>query len=143
MENFHKYCLSVLLVIVCSNVSAHSNNGCIKSLDYKHFYEIYNEFLKNDCGKSLEFCLREKSIGNFTKTKAVEVSENCNVEQNNSLHNQKSIHFSKDDIYYKILKNFEKQSKQNDFAENIYFKSKVAKIRNKDYLDLKKIALTR
>ena len=43
--------------------------------------------------------------------------------------------------YDKALENFEKQSKQNDFAENIYFKSKVAKIRNKDYLDLKKMAL--
>ena len=43
--------------------------------------------------------------------------------------------------YDKALINFEKQSKQNDFAENIYFKSKVAKIRNKDYLDLKNLAL--
>ncbi|WP_126358653.1 hypothetical protein [Chryseobacterium gleum] len=34
-----------------------------------------------------------------------------------------------------------KQSKEYDFAENIYFKSKVSKIRNKDYLDLKKLAL--
>ena len=43
--------------------------------------------------------------------------------------------------YDKALENFEKQSKQNDFAENIYYKSKVSKIRNKDYLDLKKLAL--
>ncbi|MET3037874.1 tetratricopeptide repeat protein [Chryseobacterium sp. NRRL B-14859] len=43
--------------------------------------------------------------------------------------------------YDKALENFEKQSKEYDFAENIYFKSKVSKIRNKDYLDLKKLAL--
>lgn len=43
--------------------------------------------------------------------------------------------------YDKALENFEKQSKYNNFAENIYYKSKVAKIRNKDYLDLKKLAL--
>lgn len=43
--------------------------------------------------------------------------------------------------YDKALENFEKQSKENDFAENIYFKSKVSKIRNKDYLDLKRLAL--
>ena len=43
--------------------------------------------------------------------------------------------------YDKALENFEKQSKVYDFAENIYFKSKVSKIRNKDYLDLKNIAL--
>lgn len=43
--------------------------------------------------------------------------------------------------YDKALENFEKQSRENNFAENIYFKSKVSKIRNKDYLDLKKVAL--
>lgn len=43
--------------------------------------------------------------------------------------------------YDKALENFEKQSKEYNFAENIYFKSKVSKIRNKDYLDLKTLAL--
>ncbi|AZA81175.1 hypothetical protein C1637_00930 [Chryseobacterium lactis] len=43
--------------------------------------------------------------------------------------------------YDKALENFEKQGKEYDFAENIYFKSKVSKIRNKDYLDLKALAL--
>lgn len=43
--------------------------------------------------------------------------------------------------YDKALENFEKQSKYKDFAENIYYRTKIAKIRNKDYLDLKKIAL--
>ncbi|CAA7385896.1 tetratricopeptide repeat protein [Chryseobacterium fistulae] len=43
--------------------------------------------------------------------------------------------------YDKALENFEKQSKEYDFAENIYFRSKISKIRNKDYLDLKKLAL--
>ncbi|KMQ66756.1 hypothetical protein ACM46_04425 [Chryseobacterium angstadtii] len=43
--------------------------------------------------------------------------------------------------YDKASENFEKQSKEYDFAENIYFKSKVSKIRNKDYLDLKMLAL--
>lgn len=43
--------------------------------------------------------------------------------------------------YDQALENFEKQSRYNDFAENIYYKSKVAKIRNKDYLDLKMMAL--
>lgn len=43
--------------------------------------------------------------------------------------------------YDKALENFERESKAYDFAENTYFKSKVSKIRNKDYLDLKKLAL--
>lgn len=43
--------------------------------------------------------------------------------------------------YDKALENFEKQSKINDFAENIYFRSKISKVRNKDYLELKNLAL--
>ncbi|MPS74351.1 MAG: hypothetical protein E2590_14545 [Chryseobacterium sp.] len=43
--------------------------------------------------------------------------------------------------YYHSLENFEKQSKVYDLAENIYFRGKVSKIRNKDYLDLKTKAL--
>ncbi|MDQ0783673.1 hypothetical protein [Chryseobacterium sp. W4I1] len=43
--------------------------------------------------------------------------------------------------YHKASENFENQSKEYDFAENTYFKSKVSKIRNKDYLDLKTLAL--
>jgi tetratricopeptide (TPR) repeat protein len=43
--------------------------------------------------------------------------------------------------YDKALENFEKQSKIYDFAENIFYKAKVSKIRNKDYLDLKNLAL--
>lgn len=41
---------------------------------------------------------------------------------------------------YETSENFEKHSR-DAFAENIYFKSKVSKIRNKDYLDLKTLAL--
>ncbi|MEG1667670.1 tetratricopeptide repeat protein [Chryseobacterium sp.] len=43
--------------------------------------------------------------------------------------------------YDKALENFEKQAKHNNFAENIFYKAKVSKIRNKDYLDLKNLAL--
>ncbi|MCJ7933807.1 MAG: hypothetical protein MUW56_09265 [Chryseobacterium sp.] len=43
--------------------------------------------------------------------------------------------------YDKTLEHFEKQGKGYEFAENIYLKSKVSKIRNKDYLDLKTLAL--
>ena len=43
--------------------------------------------------------------------------------------------------YDKAAENFEKQSGKVDFAENIYYKSKIAKIRSKDYLTLKTLAL--
>lgn len=43
--------------------------------------------------------------------------------------------------YDKAIENFEKQSKKLEFAENIFYKAKVSKIRNKDYLNLKQLAL--
>lgn len=141
MEKFHKYCLSVLLVIVCSNISAHPNNESTKKIDCKQFYEIYSQFLKYESEASKEFCLKEKSTRSFAinhKQKAVDIIGNFILgKQQNSFYNKQLANFFEEDRYYKILKNFEKQSQEKDFAENIYFKSKVAKIRNKDDLDLK------
>lgn len=57
-------------------------------------------------------------------------------------HDQLDITYFELGRYDKALENFERQSKEYDFAENIHFKSKVSKIRNKDYLDLKKLVLT-
>lgn len=56
-------------------------------------------------------------------------------------HDQLGVTYFEQGRYDKALENFEKQSKEYGFAENIYFKSKVSKIRNKDYLDLKMLAL--
>lgn len=142
MEKFHKYCLSVLLVIVCSNISAHPNNESIKNIDCKQFYEIYSQFLNYEFEVSKEFYLKEKSIRNFTinhKQNAVDLFGNHILEkqQKNFYHKKSRADFSSKERHQNILTNFEKQNKHNDFAENIQFKSKVAKIRNKDDLDLK------
>ncbi|MCI3937470.1 hypothetical protein MQX03_09665 [Chryseobacterium aahli] len=79
------------------------------------------------------------------KDKAISIIENqlAKKEHNVGLFDyyQLGVTYFELSKYDKALENFEKQSKQYDFAENIYFKSKVAKIRNKDYLDLKKMAL--
>lgn len=56
-------------------------------------------------------------------------------------HYQLGITYLELERYDKALENFEKQSKGYGFAENTYFKSKVSKIRNKDYLDLNMLAL--
>jgi len=146
MEKFHQYCLSILLVISCGNISAHSNNESMKNVDFKQFCEIYNQFLKLECATSQAFFLKEKSIKKFAvnyKQNAIDVLGNFNLgdHKDNSCHRKFQVIISQQGKHNRILENFEKQSKQNDFAENIYFKSKVAKIRNKDYLDLKKMAL--
>lgn len=146
MDKFHKYCLSVLLVIVCSNVSGQINHESIKSEAYKEFYEIYSQFFSDQCEVSQEICLIEKSIRKFAINHKQNATDSigdsiCRKFHKLSYNKKLKINFSEEYKHSKALENFEKQSKLNDFAENIYFKSKVAKIRNKDYLDLKRMAL--
>lgn len=79
------------------------------------------------------------------KEKAIQILDNLfkTKDYNFGLydHYQLGVTYFELNQYDKALENFEKQSKVYDFAENIYFKSKVSKIRNKDYLDLKNLAL--
>ncbi|MBB4807044.1 tetratricopeptide (TPR) repeat protein [Chryseobacterium defluvii] len=79
------------------------------------------------------------------KQKAVEIIEKQLKDPQHNVglydHYQLGVTYFELGNYDKALENFEKQSKVYDYAENIYFKSKVSKIRNKDYLDLKKLAL--
>lgn len=79
------------------------------------------------------------------KEKAIKILENLFKTKNYNFglydYYQLGVTYFEITQYDKALENFEKQSKIYDFAENIYFKSKVAKIRNKDYLDLKNLAL--
>lgn len=79
------------------------------------------------------------------KEKAISVIEDQLSKKNHSIglfdYYQLGVTYFELGKYDKALENFEKQSKQYDFAENIYYKSKVSKIRNKDYLNLKMLAL--
>ncbi|MBW7675178.1 hypothetical protein [Chryseobacterium chendengshani] len=143
MEKFHKYCLSVLLVIVYSNISAHTNNESIKNIDFKQFQEIYSQFLNYEFDDSQEFCLNEESACSFAihnKQNAADLIGNSILEkqQNNPYYKKWRGDFSSKEKHQNILINFEKQNKRNDFADHIDLKSKVAKIRNKDDLNIKK-----
>jgi len=135
-------------------------------LDYRGWCKF--QFLRDYNGAIQDFDLLEKyrpgNIGfskngdyNLYVVKAVCYSalnqKDRAIRLLENLYKTKDYHFGLYDyyqlgvIYYgtgkydKALENFEKQSKVYDFAENIYFRSKVSKIRNKDYLDLKRLAL--
>ncbi|MDQ0592070.1 hypothetical protein QFZ37_000439 [Chryseobacterium ginsenosidimutans] len=141
MEKFHKYCLSVLLVIICSNISAQTENGSIKSEDCKKLYEIYNRILGHECEVSQEFCLKEDSIRNFAinhRQNAIDLIEKffSGKQQDNCYKNTSGVDFSEKEKHIQLLKNFEKSSRDNLFAATLYFKTKVSKIRNKDYLNV-------
>lgn len=141
MEKFHKYCLSVLLVIICSNISAQISNGNIESEDCKQLYELYNRILNHGCEASQEICLKESPRHNFAinqKQNAIDLIGKIfsGKQQNNSYHNKTGTDFSEKEKHDQLLKNFEKISKENLFAEILYFKTKVSKVRNKDYLSV-------
>ena len=140
MEKFQKYCLSVLLVIICSNISAQISNGATEADDCG-FYEIYNQFLNHECKASQKFCIKEKSGHNFAihyKRNAAEAFGRFFTENQQSqfYKNKAGANFSEKEKHNKLLKNFEKNSKENLFTEILYFKAKVTKVRNKDDLNV-------
>jgi tetratricopeptide (TPR) repeat protein len=79
------------------------------------------------------------------KEKAISIIENQLAKKDHNVglydYYQLGVTYFETGKYDKALENFERQSKVYDFAENIYFRGKVSKIRNKDYLDLKTKAL--
>ncbi|WP_336689301.1 MULTISPECIES: hypothetical protein [unclassified Chryseobacterium] len=141
MEKFHKYCLSVLLVIICSNISAQISNGTAESEDCKQLYELYNRILNQDCEDLQETCTKENPVQNKTisqKHPAVDLIGKIfpNKQKNNFQQNKTGTDFSEKEKHNQLLKNFEKNSRENLFAEILYFKTRVSKVRNKDYLDV-------
>ncbi|MFC3159799.1 hypothetical protein SAMN05443633_106157 [Chryseobacterium arachidis] len=141
MEKLHKYCLSVLLVIICSNISAQITNGNVEGEDCKQLYELYNQFLNHDCEDSQQFCVKENPRNNFAinqKQNAIDLigkifsGKKCDY----SYKNKSGVGFSEKEKHNQLLKNYEKNSGKNLFAVILYFKTKVSKVRNKDYLDL-------
>lgn len=141
MEKFHKYCLSVLLVIICSNISAQISNGTAESEDCKQLYELYNRILNQGCEDLQETCTKENPVQNITinqKHHAIDLIGKMfsNKQKNNFHHDKTGTDFSEKEKHDQLLKNFEKNRKDHLFAEILYFKTKVSKVRNKDYLDV-------
>lgn len=141
MEKFHKYCLSVLLVIICSNISAQISSGTAESEDCKQLYELYSRILNQDCEDLQKTCTKENPVQNKTisqKHNAIDLIGKIfsNKQKNNFHHDKTGKDFSEKEKHDQLLKNFEKNSRENLFAEILYFKTRVSKVRNKDYLDV-------
>ncbi|MGO4707795.1 hypothetical protein AB4Y90_01520 [Chryseobacterium sp. 2TAF14] len=139
MEKFHKYCLSVLLVIICSNISAQISSGDLRSEDCKQLYEIYNQFLNSKENNALEnIFLNERSKRKFAindRQNAADVLGKIFSKKNLShSYDKTGIACSEKDKHGQILINYLKKGKEDLFTEISYFKTKVSKIRNKDYL---------
>lgn len=137
MEKFQKYCLSVLLVIISTNISAQISNGTVKSEDCTVLYEIYNQFLSSGQCEALEkTVLNGNSKRRFSiseKQNAADLFSSFNTQNKNNLH-KAEIRFS-EEKHNQLLTVFLKENKKNFIADILYLKSKVSKIRNKDYLN--------
>jgi len=139
MEKLHKYCLSVLLVIICTNISAQVSNGSVENTDCQQFYKLYSHILEQDHEASERFCVHKKSIRNFVighRENAIDIIGKCFPDQDQkfSFKNKCGANIAEKQKHQLLLKNFEKNSKQVFFAKILYFKTKVSKVRNKDYL---------
>jgi len=113
MEKFQKYCLSVLLVIICNNISAHVRNGTVESDDCKRLWEVYSKFLgTQDCDQSLEFLVKKKITEYCAlskKQKAVDaIGENIFRIQHHNLYNDFELNYSQKNKHNKNLENFER-----------------------------------
>lgn len=120
-------------------------NGAIQDLEElkKYYPEDLGRSQNGDYHLDIVRAMSYSALGQ--KGKAVGIIETLLASKNYFKglydHYQLGVIYFEQGQYDQALKNFEKQSKAYDFAENIYFKSKVSKIRNKDYLDLKTLAL--
>lgn len=141
MEKFQKYCFGVLLVIICSNISAQISNCSVENDDCKQLYRLYHQILCQEHEFAGEFCINKRSIRNFAighKENVVDLIGRSFPDQNqNSFFKSKfGTDFGNNQKHQLFLYNYEKNSKDNLFAGILYFKTKVSKVRNKDYLDI-------
>ncbi len=140
MEKFHKYCLSVLLVIICSNISAQISNGNAECEDCKQLYELYHQILNHHDTESEKVYAEGNAGQNFgisQKQNAIDlIGKIFKERESRTFHkNTSGADFSQQEKHTLILKNFERKSKEHFFAQILYFKTKVSKVRNKDYLN--------
>lgn len=140
MEKFQKYCLSVLLVIISTNISAQVSNGTFKNDNCKQLQEFYSRILN-----SADINALEKARVNVNSRRKFSISyrENAdgllgdflfNTVQKYTCQNYEN-QLSESTKHNQLLKNFIKSNNRNLQTGNLYFKNKVSKIRNKDYLD--------
>jgi hypothetical protein len=139
MEKLHKYCLSVLLVIICTNISAQVSNDSGENGDCQQLYRLYSQILHQDQEASKGFSVHKRSVRNFAishKENAVDlIGRNYpGQDQKFSFKNKYGADIAEKQKHQLLLYNFEKSNEENLFAINLYFKTKVSKVRNKDYL---------
>lgn len=138
MEKFQKYCLSVLLVIICGNISAQIVHGSIEPHEYKKLCEIYTQLLNSQYSEATHgTCVTKKTKFYHSihhKQNVIGVIGKTVFAKEYGKNNNNAVFCFEGERHTVVLENFE--SNYKNAAGTLYFKTKVSKIRNKDYLDL-------
>ncbi|GAB0156629.1 hypothetical protein CHRYSEOSP005_18960 [Chryseobacterium sp. Alg-005] len=139
MEKLQKYCLSVLLVIICGNIPAQIANGSTEPTEYNNLCEIYTQLLGQKPGDTHQSCASKKPKYYHAihhKQNAIGVIGKAGFEKEYNKVNPHDavpcLGIKKHDL---VRVNFKSYNK-NSSTGTLYFRTIVSKIRNKDYLDL-------
>lgn len=135
MEKFQKYCFGVLLVMIYSNISAQAGKEVLQQEKCRVFYQFCSQILESgiESQPSAETG-NTSSCGYKEKKVSFAVPIFSAKKQGYTYKNKTGAFLPFSAKHTLILKNFERKSKEHFFARNLYFKTKVSKVRNKDYL---------
>ncbi|WP_294249637.1 hypothetical protein [uncultured Chryseobacterium sp.] len=134
MEKFQKYCFGVLLVIIYSNISAQTGKEVLHQERCRVLYQFCSQILESGIESQTSAETSNRSSCGYTE-KADSAANILSAKKQGCIYKNKAEAFLPAGTEHAlILKNFERKSREQRFARNLYFKTKVSKVRNKDYL---------
>lgn len=135
MEKFQKYCFGVLLVMIYSNISVQAGKEVLQHENCSEFYQLCSRILKSGIESQASAETGHISSCGYKENKVSFTVNIFSAKKPGRVYNHKAeTCFPVSEEYTLVLKNFERTSKEQVFAPILYFKTKVSKVRNKDYL---------
>lgn len=136
MEKFQKYCFGVLLVMIYSNISTQAGKEVLHQERCRVFYQFCRQILESGIESQPSAETGNRSSCRYKEKKVSFAVPIFSVKKQGYIYKNKTGAFLPFSAKHTlILKNFEKKSRDQLFARNLYFKTKVSKVRNKDYLN--------
>lgn len=135
MEKFQKYCFGVLLVMIYSNISAQTGKEVLHQERCRVFYQFCSQILESGVESQPSAETGNRSSCGYKEKKLSFAVHLFSAKKQGCIYKAKTGAFLPFSTKHTlILKNFDKKSREQLFARNLYFKTKVSKVRNKDYL---------
>lgn len=135
MEKFQKYCFGVLLVMIYSNISVQAGKEVLHYENCRDFYQLCSQILDSGITSQTSAGTGNISSSGYKENKICFAVNIFLAKKQGGVYKNKTEAFLPiGEKHTLILKNFEKQDKEIYFSQILYFKAKVSKVRNKDYL---------